>query len=43
MTITDPAGIVAPVTIRDPEDSNTLTIGIRYHGRSVRPGTLAAP
>ena len=24
-------------------DSNTVTLGIRYHGRSVRPGTLAEP
>jgi hypothetical protein len=45
VTIVDPAAPIGtpPVTIRDPEDSNTLTIGIRYHGRSVRPGTFAAP
>jgi hypothetical protein len=31
------------VTIGDPADSNALTIGIRYHGRSERPGTFAQP
>jgi hypothetical protein len=28
-------------TIDGTADSNTLTLGIRYHGRSMRPGTLA--
>lgn len=31
------------VTIGDPAESNALTIGIRYHGRSQRPGTFAQP
>jgi len=31
------------VTIGDPAESNSLTIGFRYHGRSQRPGTFAAP
>jgi hypothetical protein len=28
------------VTIGDPADSNALTLGIRYHGRTTRPSTL---
>ena len=28
-------------TIDDTADSNTITVGIRYHGRSMRPGALA--
>jgi len=28
-------------TIDDTADSNTVTVGIRYHGRSMRPGALA--
>ena len=28
-------------TIADMADSNTVTLGIRYHGRSMRPGTFA--
>jgi hypothetical protein len=27
------------VTIGDPSESNALTLGIRYHGRSQRPST----
>lgn len=39
----DPA-VPPPVTFPDAAaESNALTIGIRYHGRSVRPGTLAVP
>jgi hypothetical protein len=28
------------VTIGEPADSNALTLGIRYHGRTMRPSTL---
>ena len=29
------------LTIGDPSDSNALTLGVRYHGRSAQPSTLA--
>jgi hypothetical protein len=29
------------LTIGDPADSNALTLGVRYHGRSAQPSTLA--
>jgi len=31
------------LTIGDPAESNALRIGVRYHGRSERPGTFAQP
>jgi len=33
------ARAVSDVTIGDPSESNALTLGIRYHGRSQRPST----
>ena len=30
-------------TIGDPADSNAVRIGVRYHGRSEKPGTFAQP
>jgi hypothetical protein len=29
------------LTIGDPSDSNALTLGVRYHGRSAQPSPLA--
>jgi hypothetical protein len=31
------------VTIGDPAESNAIRIGVRYHGRSLAPGTFAQP
>ena len=31
------------VTIGDPAESNAVRIGVRYHGRSLAPGTFAQP
>ena len=35
------ASAESELEISEPAESNALTLGIRYHGRSMRPGTLA--